>query len=93
LRKLEERGTLAIDEETREGDLAVVDVKDTLDGVESQSSREAEWSLARPRLRLFVSYAHADVKRISALSTHLTILGQRGYIQVWQGTQLIAGEK
>ncbi len=45
------------------------------------------------RMRLFVSYAHADAKQIAPLSTHLTILGERGYIQAWQDTQLTAGEE
>jgi internalin A len=40
-----------------------------------------------------VSYAHADERQLKrALSTHLTILGSRGYIQVWDDRQLIAGE-
>ncbi len=44
-------------------------------------------------LRLFASYAHADARQIRALSTHLTILGRRGYIQPWDDTQLVAGEE
>jgi TIR domain len=44
-------------------------------------------------MRLFVSYAHADQKQIKTLSKHLTILGQRGYIQPWDDRQLVAGEE
>ena len=92
LRKLEAIGTQEIDEETREGELTKVIVTETLDGVESRQSREAIQVSAPPRMRLFVSYAHDDAKKIAPLSTHLTILGQRGYIQTWQDTQLMAGE-
>jgi hypothetical protein len=77
----------------RDGELAPVKVTETLDGVESPQAREADRPLAPPRMRLFVSYAHNDAKKIGPLSTHLTILGQRGYIQTWQDTQLIAGEE
>ncbi|MEK6260314.1 MAG: COR domain-containing protein [Planctomycetota bacterium] len=93
LRLLEAEGTQEIKEETNEGELATVHVTETLDGVESPEAREADWAAAPRRMRLFVSYSHADVKKIAPLSTHLTILGQRGYIQVWQDTQLIAGEE
>ncbi len=93
LRRLEAKGTRETEEVTKEGDLATVHVTEELDGVESPQSRAAERENAPPRMRLFVSYAHADTKKISPLSAHLTILGQRGYIQVWQDTQLIAGEE
>ena len=93
LRRLEAKGTRETEEVTKEGDLATVHVTEELDGVESPQSRAAERENAPPRMRLFVCYAHADAKKIAPLSTHLTILGQRGYIQVWQDTQLIAGEE
>lgn len=92
LRLLEAKGTGVIEEETKEGTLATVQVSETLDGVESPEAREAERDSAPPRMRLFVSYAHDDEKKIRKLSKHLTILGQRGYIQTWQDTELIAGE-
>ena len=93
LRKLEEKGTKETDEATREGELATVKVSETLDHVESREARAAERPGAPPRMRLFVSYAHDDREKIDDLSKHLTILGQRGYIQTWQDTQLIAGEE
>ena len=68
-------------------------VTETLDEVESRDSRAAERDPAPKRMRLFVSYAHKDEKKIRPLSTHLTILGKRGYIQTWQDTQLVAGEE
>ncbi|MDH3659960.1 MAG: hypothetical protein OEU92_08020 [Alphaproteobacteria bacterium] len=92
LRKLEEKGREETDETTREGDLATVNVSETLDHVESREARAAERPDAPQRMRLFVSYAHDDEKKIAPLSKHLTILGRRGYIQTWQDTQLIAGE-
>jgi internalin A len=64
----------------------------TLDAVESPEARAAESPKPPRRIRLFVSYAHADVRKIKTLSTHLTILGRRGYIQHWDDKQLIAGE-
>lgn len=93
LRLLEEKGTKLVDEVTREGDLATVKVIEALDGVESSEARRADWRSAPLRCRLFICYAHDDAKRIAPLSTHLTILGQRGYIQHWQDTQLVAGEE
>jgi internalin A len=67
-------------------------VVETLDKVESQESRDAEGPDAPVRMRLFVSYARGDDKKIKPLSTHLTILGKRGYIQPWDDKQLLAGE-
>ncbi len=93
LRRLEAKGTRETEEVTKAGELATVNVTEELDAVESPQARAAERENAPPRTRLFVSYAHADAKKISPLSAHLTILGQRGYIQVWQDTQLIAGEE
>ena len=45
-----------------------------------------------PQVRLFVSYAHSDERALKPLRTHLTLLGQNGYIQHWDDTQLIAGD-
>ncbi len=68
-------------------------VAETLDQVESKEARVAEGPKAPARLRLFVSYAHVDEPKLKGnLSTHLRILGRRGYIQVWEDTQLVAGE-
>lgn len=68
-------------------------VSETLDKVESKEARVAEGPKAPARLRLFVSYAHVDEPKLKGkLSTHLRILGRRGYIQVWEDTQLVAGE-
>jgi internalin A len=59
-----------------------------------QARAAADAASAPARMRLFVSYAHADDGRIrKRLSAHLTILGERGYIQTWQDTQLVAGEQ
>ena len=67
-------------------------VAETLNAVESPEARAAERANAPQRMRFFVSYCHTDRKKFKALSTHLTILGRRGYIQPWDDTQLIAGE-
>ncbi|MEO1497605.1 MAG: COR domain-containing protein, partial [Planctomycetota bacterium] len=93
LRLMEASGIDQTIEETREHELANVVVAETLDGVESREARSAGQDSAPRRMRLFVSYAHADEKLIKPLSTHLTILGRRGYIQAWQDTMLIAGEE
>ena len=93
LRLLEEKGTKEVEEETKDGELATVMVTETLDGIESPQARAADRESAPPRMRLFVSYAHDDEKKIRPLSKHLTILGERGYIQTWQDTQLVAGEE
>ncbi len=93
LRLLETKNIAETQEETKEGDLTTVPVKATLDPVESQESRDSTNSDSPAPLRLFVSYAHADERKIRALSRHLTVLGSRGYIQTWQDTQLIAGEQ
>ncbi len=87
LRRFEAKGTREIEEETKEGDLTTVKVTETLNAIESPQAREAGRDDDSRRMRLFISYAHADAKLIKPLSTHLTILGQRGYIQVWQDTQ------
>jgi internalin A len=64
----------------------------TLDAVESPEARAAEGPTPPRRVRLFVSYAHADARKLKTLSTQLTILGRRGFIQPWEDKQLIAGE-
>jgi hypothetical protein len=68
-------------------------VTPTLNAVESQEARDASQPNAPKRMRLFVSYAHADERKIKPLGTHLKILGRRGYIQVWDDKQLVAGEE
>jgi len=93
LRLLEQQGEREIAEYVEEDELATVNVTDTLNDVESREARAAERDPAPARMRLFVSYAHEDERDIQPLSTHLTILGRRGYIQTWQDTQLIAGEE
>lgn len=82
LRLLERKGRTETEEETKEKELTVVKVTPTLNEVESQEARDATKPDARKRLRLFVSYAHADARKIKSLGTHLKILGRRGYIQV-----------
>ena len=44
-------------------------------------------------MQLFLSYAHADEKQLLPFRTHLTLLSQQGYIQVWNDRDLVAGEK
>jgi internalin A len=93
LRQLETKGTRQTEELTKEGELATVEVVGELDGVQSPEARVAKSARPLPQMRLFVSYAHKDAKKIEPLSTHLTILGERGYIQTWDDRQLIAGEE
>ena len=70
-----------------------VPVVKTLNDVQSPESREADGPHPLPRMRLFVSYAHLDERKLKPLSMHLNILGSRGYIQAWDDTQLVAGEE
>jgi internalin A len=93
LRLLEEEGTKETVEQTKDKTLASVQVVPTLDTVESREARVADWPSAVPRQHLFISYAHEDARKIRPLSMHLTILSSRGYIQVWDDKQLIAGEE
>jgi internalin A len=93
LRLLERKGRSETEEETKEKELTTVQVTPTLNAVESQEARDASQPNAPKRMRLFVSYAHADERKIKPLGTHLKILGRRGYIQVWDDKQLVAGEE
>jgi internalin A len=93
LRLLEQKGRHETDEPTQQNDLATVAVGPTLDTVESREARRAGYPNPPRRMRLFVSYAHADRRLLKPLSGHLKILGRRGYIQVWEDKQLIAGEE
>jgi internalin A len=93
LRLLEREGLQDTREETKERALVKVEVSPTLDTTESKEARDAGSPGAPRPLRLFVSYAHADEKKLKGkLSPHLTILSRRGYIQPWEDKQLIAGE-
>ena len=92
LRKLELKETTKTEEATKEGDLATVPVESTLDRVEGKDARKAAGPDAPKRMRLFVSYANTDERTLKPLGEHLTLLGQNGYIQHWDDTQLIAGE-
>lgn len=93
LRLLEREKIPETREETKERALVKVEVSSTLDTTESKEARDAGSPGAPRPLRLFVSYAHADEKKLKGkLSPHLTILSRRGYIQPWEDKQLIAGE-
>ncbi|MEX1027048.1 MAG: hypothetical protein WD049_03435 [Candidatus Paceibacterota bacterium] len=63
LRRFEEKGTKEFEEGTRNGELATVNVTETLDGVESPETRLAVRKSAPPRMRLFVSYAQTTRKK------------------------------
>ncbi len=93
LRLLEQNKTSETLEATKEKQLTKVQVTPTLNAVESQEARDASQPDAPKRMRLFVSYAHDDARKLKPLSTHLKILGRRGYIQVWDDKQLVAGEE
>lgn len=93
LRLLERQKMKETLEETKEKELTKVQVTPTLNAVESREARDASQPDAPKRMRLFVSYAHDDERKIKPLGTHLKILGRRGYIQVWDDKQLVAGEE
>ncbi len=93
LRLLERQGEREIEEFIDDGHQAKVRVSEALDQVESDAATEAAGPDARRRLRLFISYAHEDEKDLFPVRQHLTLLSARGYIQVWQDRDLVAGEK
>ena len=93
LRLLERKGRHETDEETKERELVTVQVSPTLDTTESKEARVAEGPAAPARLKLFVSYASEDSRRLKALSQHLTILGRRRSIVAWDDKQLVPGER
>lgn len=93
LRRKERERTAEIEEETDGGEPVMVPVSETLDQVESDAATAAAGPTPPQRMRLFISYAHDNEKEIQPVRQHLTLLGQRGYIQTWHDRDLVAGEK
>jgi len=92
LRRKERERTTEIEEETEDGAPVMVPVSATLDQVESDAATAAAGPTPPPRMRLFISYAHDNERELQPVRQHLTLLGQRGYIQTWHDRDLVAGE-
>jgi internalin A len=92
LRRKKRERTEEIEEETDAGEPVMVPVSQTLDQVESDAATAAAGPMPLQRMRLFISYAHDNEKELQPVRQHLTLLGQRGYIQVWHDRDLVAGE-
>lgn len=93
LRRKERERAAEIEEETEDGTPVMVPVSKTLDQVESDAATAAAGPTPPPRMRLLISYAHDNEKDLLPVRQHLTLLGQRGYIQTWHDRDLVAGEK
>jgi internalin A len=93
LRRKEREQAAEVEEETEDGEPVMVPVSETLDQVESDAATAAAGPAPPQRMRLFISYAHDNEKELQPVRQHLTLLGQRGYIQVWHDRDLVAGEK
>lgn len=93
LRRKEREKAAEIEEETDKGEPVMVPVSETLDQVESDAATDAAGPTPPQRMRLFISYAHDNEKELQPMRQHLTLLGQRGYIQTWHDRDLVAGEK
>ena len=93
LRRKEREGMTEIEEETDDGEPAVVKVSKALDQVESDAATEAAGPDPKRRVHLFISYARVNEKELVPFRQHLTLLNQQGYIQVWHDRDLVAGEQ
>ena len=75
--------------------LLTLNVRDLLNGVDLEGSRQPELAMDRrtQALRLFYSYSHKDEPLRDQLDTHLKILQRQQLIQPWHDRRIIAGEK
>jgi len=92
LRHEERKETTVIDDFIDNTEVKV-EVSKELDQVESDAATEASGPDPQRRVHLFISYAHVNEEELIPFRQHLTLLSQRGYIQVWHDRNLIAGEK
>ena len=93
LRSLDRKGEKETTEYFPDGEEAVVAVPETLEQVESPAATVAAGPEPPPRMHLFISYAHDNEPALKPLREYLTLLGQRGFIQVWHDRDLVPGEK
>jgi internalin A len=76
-------------ERTSDRGTVTVNVKQTLEEVESAESNQPKEN----PLPLFICYAHADEQVVKQLKPNLTVLARRGYIAPWRDTDLVPGEE
>ncbi|MEM1279938.1 MAG: COR domain-containing protein [Cyanobacteria bacterium P01_H01_bin.152] len=76
------------------GQLANLNVRDLLNGVDLEGSRRADPDRRRiDTLHLFISYSHKDNALREELETHLKILNRQGLIQTWSDRCIIPGDE
>ncbi|NET39396.1 MAG: TIR domain-containing protein, partial [Cyanothece sp. SIO1E1] len=75
--------------------LLTLNVRDLLNGVDLDDSRQPTSVMDRQTqaLRLFYSYAHKDESLRDELEVHLKLLQRQGLIQTWHDRSIIAGEE
>jgi internalin A len=71
-----------------------LNIRDLLNGVDLEGSRQARSKLDRrsDALRLFYSYSHKDETLRDELETHLKLLQRQGLIQPWHDRRIIPGD-
>lgn len=75
--------------------LFTLNVRDLLNGVDLEGSRQSASRMDRHRsaLRLFYSYSHKDETLRDELETHLKLLQRQGLIQPWHDRRIMAGDE
>ncbi|NEQ52141.1 MAG: GTP-binding protein, partial [Leptolyngbya sp. SIO3F4] len=89
----EKKGKTSFDELDAE-DLIELNVRDLLNGVDIEGSRQQSLKMDRLNrpLSLFYSYSHKDEALRDQLDTHLKILQRQQLIQPWHDRRIVAGE-
>ncbi len=77
------------------GKVVNLSVRDLLNGVDIEGSRQPKSKIDRlhESLRLFYSYSHKDEILRDELETHLKILQRQGLIQTWHDRRLVPGDE
>ncbi len=77
------------------GKVEKLNVRDLLNGVDIEGSRQRESRLERQSdaLRLFYSYSHKDDLLREQLETHLKLLQRQGLIQPWHDRRILPGDE
>jgi internalin A len=76
-----------------DGQVIQLNIRDLLNGVDLEGSRQARSKLDRynDALRLFYSYSHKDEHLRDELETHLKLLQRQGLIQNWHDRRILPG--
>jgi internalin A len=78
-----------------DGQVVQLNIRDLLNGVDLEGSRQAKSKLDRhsDALRLFYSYSHKDETLRDELETHLKLLQRQGLIQPWHDRRILPGDE